>query len=99
MTTPEQLQDSFNKVKGYLTEDWAEQGITTPPTDKEVWGQLKAIAMQRMDEALADDMESSVIHWQQRAKMIDEQLEAIHINEQAEQHKATTMYEQGLRHY
>ncbi len=44
-------------------------------------------------------MESSVIHWQQRAKMIDEQMEAIHVNEQAEQHKAINLYEQGLRHY
>lgn len=28
-----------------------------------------------------------------------EQLEAIHINEQAEQHRAINLYEQGLRHY
>jgi hypothetical protein len=99
MTEQNDLQRRFDNLKASLTEQWADQGITTPPTDAEVWGQMRAVATQNMEEALADDMEGYVIMYQKRIKLIDAQLEAIDINQQAEQHKAINLYEQGLRHY
>lgn len=90
-----ELNKSFETVKGYMTED--NNGIV--PTDKQVWERLKETAELRIEEAVAEDMESSERHWQQRLKLINAELEAVEINEQAEQHRATTMYEQGLRHY
>ena len=89
-----ELQNSFETVKGYMTED-----NNQPPTDKQVWEHLKAIAEIRIEEAIADDMESSTRHWQKRLDLINAELEAIEVNQQAEQHRATTLYEQGLRHY
>lgn len=89
-----ELQNSFETVKGYMTED-----NNQVPTDKQVWERLKATAELRIMEAIADDMEGSTIHWQKRLALINEQLEAIEVNQQAEQHRATTLYEQGLRHY
>ena len=89
-----ELQNSFETVKGYMTED-----NNQPPTDKQVWERLKEIAELRLEEAIAEDMESSERHWQQRLKLINAELEAIEVNEQAEQHRANTFYEQGLRHY
>lgn len=69
------------------------------PTDKEVWEFMKGVAKLRQDEALMDDMEGYVIIYQKRIKLIDEQLEAIQVNEQAEQHKAQTQYENGIKPY
>lgn len=89
-----ELQNSFETVKGYMTED-----NNQVPTDKQVWEHLKAIAELRLEEAIADDMEGSTIHWQKRLTLINEQLEAIEVNEQAEQYRAINLYEQGLRHY
>jgi len=75
--TIEDLKPRFEKVKANLTEEWADKGITESPTDKDVWGQMRAIASLRMDEALADDMEHFVFVFQHRIKLIDEQLKTL----------------------
>jgi len=87
-----ELKNSFETVKGYMTED--NNGIV--PTDKQVWERLKEIAELRIEEAVAEDMESSERHWQHRLKLINAELEGIDINEQAEINKAVNRYEQGL---
>jgi hypothetical protein len=94
MTTPQELQKSFETVKGYMTED-----NNQVPTDKQVWERLKATAELRIMEAVAEDVECSERHWQHRLKLINAELEAIEVNQQAEQNRATNLYEQGLRHY
>ena len=68
-------------------------------TEKQAWEYLKAVTIQHKEEALADDMEYYVMINSVRLKAINSKLEAIEIDEQAEQHRATTLYEQGLRHY
>lgn len=99
METQTDLQRRFNNTKTLLTEQWADNGITIPPTDKEVWGQMKAVARQNQDEAIIDDMQNFVDMYQERIELIDKELEAIHINEQAEQCKVITQYQNGMRHY
>lgn len=76
-TNPETIADlraRFESFKTVLTEEWADQNILIPPTDKEVWGQMKAIATQRKEEAMADDMEYYVFVYQNRMDLIDEVL-------------------------
>ena len=89
-----ELQNSFETVKGYMTED-----NNQVPTDKQVWERLKQTAELRIEVAIADDIEGSTIHWQKRLQLINAELEAIDINEQAEQDRARNLFEQGLRHY
>jgi len=67
--------------------------------EKQAWEYLKAVTIQHKEEALADDMEYYVMINSVRLKAINSKLEAIEIDEQAEQHRATNLYEQGLRHY
>ena len=66
----EDLQKSFETVKGYMTED-----NNQVPTDKQVWERLKAIAEVRIMEAVAEDVESSERHWQHRLKLINTKLD------------------------
>lgn len=66
----EDLQKSFETVKGYMTED-----NNQVPTDKQVWERLKAIAELRIMEAVAEDVESSERHWQHRLKLINTKLD------------------------
>lgn len=89
-----ELQKSFETVKGYMTED-----NNQIPTDKQVWEQLKQTAELRLEEAIAEDMGCSEEHWQKRLKLINAELENIEVNEQAEQNRAINLYQQGLRHY
>jgi len=66
-----ELQQRFKNAKANLIERWDDMGIKTPPTDKEVWGQMRAVAIQNKAEALADDMEGYVIIYQKRIQAID----------------------------
>lgn len=67
-----ELKLRFGTAKVRLTERWADAGIIEPPTDKEVWGQMRAIACANMVDALADDMQGYVIIYQKRIQAIDE---------------------------
>lgn len=75
--TIEDLKPRFERLKEDLAEQWADSGIATPPTDKDVWGQMRAIAMLRKDEALADDMEYYIFVHSNRIKLIDEVLKTL----------------------
>jgi hypothetical protein len=73
MEDKQNLLDSFERVKGYMTEDNQEIGKPAP-TPKEVWERLKATAELRIMEAVAEDVECSERHWQKRLKLINEEL-------------------------
>jgi len=99
MEDKQNLLNSFERVKGYMTEDNQEIG-KPEPTPKEVWERLKATADLRLEEAVVEDAgECHERYWQRRLKLINEELEAIHINGQAEQNRAISMYENGMKHY
>lgn len=76
METLADLLPRFEKVKKNLTEDWAER-LLSPPTDKEVWGQMRAVACRNRDEAIADDMQGFVESYDIRIGLIDEQLKQL----------------------
>jgi CBS domain containing-hemolysin-like protein len=67
----EDLQRRFDKVKGYMTED-----LGRIPTDKEVYEQLRAIAVEGLEFAMMDDMQGYIESYQRRIKMIDEKLKS-----------------------
>lgn len=73
----EDLLRRFDNTKSYMTEELADKGITTPPTDKEVWGQMRAVAVQNQAEALMDDMDEYVQIYQERIQAIDKILAEI----------------------
>ncbi len=75
--TIEDLKPRFERLKEELTEQWLDKGIATPPTDKEVWGQFRAIALLRKDEAIADDMEYYILVHSNRINLIDEVLKTL----------------------
>jgi len=77
METLEDLKERFERLKERLTDEWKDRGISIPPTDKEVWGQMRAIAVQHKEEAFADDMEGYVQTYQERIKIIDEILKSL----------------------
>lgn len=66
-----ELQKRFKVAKANLTQQWKDMGIKTLPTDKEVWGQMRAVACQNKADALADDMEEIGITYQKRINAID----------------------------
>lgn len=65
------LQQRFETAKTNLTEQWSSMGIKVPPTDKEVWGQMRATAYHHMDDAFVDDMQGYVLMYQKRIAAID----------------------------
>lgn len=65
------LQRRFDKSKEYMTED-----IGRTPTDKEVYEQLRAQAVQGRKEAIMMDNEELDFHFQDRIKLIDERLKS-----------------------
>ena len=77
MIDTQDLIERFDRLKNSLTEQWLDNGITIPPTDKEVWGQMRAVAVQNQFEALADDMQGYVDMYQERIQAIDDILEKI----------------------
>jgi hypothetical protein len=66
----EDLLKRFEVAKTNLTEQWVDNGIE-PPTDKEVWGQMRAVACSNMDDAFADDMQGYILIYQKRIEKID----------------------------
>lgn len=67
------LQRRFNNTKARLTEQFAER-LISPPTDKDVWGQMRALAARNRDEAIADDMPHFVADYDERIEAIDKEL-------------------------
>ena len=77
METIDDLKGRFDKLKIYITEDWAEVEGKLPPTDIEVWQLLRVYAVKNMDYAMADDMEYYVQLNQNRIQIIDEKLKSL----------------------
>lgn len=71
------LQARFDRLKISLTEQWADNGIKTPPTDLEVWGQMKAISLRHQEEALWDDMQGYVEMYSLRIQAIKKEMEKL----------------------
>jgi len=71
MENLQDLQRRFEIVKGYLTED-----LGRIPTDKEVYEQLKAVAVKGREYAMMMDDECGDFHFQDRIKLIDEKLKS-----------------------
>jgi len=65
--TPD-LQRRFEVVKGYRIED----GLSA--TDKDVWEEMRAVAVQNREYALADDMQGFVEDYDKRISAIDKEL-------------------------
>jgi len=72
-----ELLESFKVAKANLTEQWEGMGITTPPTDKEVWGQMRAVSLDNLDGAKEDGLSSYVAKYQDRVNKIDEVLKKL----------------------
>ena len=90
-----ELQTRFNNAKSHMIM-CIDKYETTEPTDKEVLEFMLSVAKIRLEEAIIEDMQGHERDWQIRIQQINEQLEAIHVNEQAEINKAVNRYEQGL---
>jgi hypothetical protein len=74
----EKLLQHFAAFGISLSLDWQEQGIETPPTEAEIWGQLRAQYVQHLEEALADDMGDDILQsYQERIDLIDEKLKLL----------------------
>jgi len=72
-----ELQNRFNRLKTSLTQQWADDGIAIPPTDKEVWGQMRAVSIRNQEDAMIDDMQGFVEMYQERIADIDKILESL----------------------
>ena len=75
--TLELMKQRFELCKEHMTERCLDSGITATPTDKDVWGQMRATAVQRQEEAYADDMEFYIYVHANRIKIIDEQMKLL----------------------
>lgn len=67
----------FTVAKENLTEQYKSVGISTPPTDAEVWGQLRAIAVKRKEEHELFKELDYVTRMEKRIKRIDNQLKKL----------------------
>ena len=65
----EDLIQIFNVAKANLTEQWKSAGIKDVPTDKEVWGQMRATAVNNRETALEHDKGYAVVYEKRIAKI------------------------------
>jgi len=72
----EELIQIFNVAKANLTEQWESAGIKDVPTDKEVWGQMRATAVNNRETALEHD-KGYVVVYDKRIAKIDKILSSL----------------------
>jgi len=79
METLTDLKNRFEAFKKVLTDEWGDIGDKndTPPTDLEVWGQMRANNLRKLDEAIADDMQGYEIIYQKRIELIEQEMKKI----------------------
>ena len=65
----EELIQIFNVAKANLIERWESAGIKDVPTDKEVWGQMRATAVINRETALEYDKGYVVVYDKRIAKI------------------------------
>ena len=75
--TIDDLKVKFENIKKSLTKKWADMGISAPPTDKDVWGQFRAMTSECREMALMAKIERLIALHINRLELIDEVLKSL----------------------